>query len=76
MASKETRYCARDDVEVRQIRQGDPTVTEMFGKGATPQGSFYHVGGNGRCGRQFLTENDTYTEGISDESPFPSEPQL
>jgi hypothetical protein len=60
-----TRYCAFDDKEVRELRKGDPAakhVLEKFGKGEVPHG-YFHVGGGSTCGRQFVTEDQTYVEG-------------
>lgn len=74
MARNERRYCAFDDQEVREIRQADNDALKVLGKGAPPEG-FYHTnaGKIPNCGRQFLAEHQTYTEGESDLTPPGSE---
>lgn len=65
------RYCAYDDKEVRAVRDSDPDeirgMTGTIGKGPIASG-YYHTTKN-NCGRQFLTEDQTYTEGDSDFNP-------
>jgi len=61
------RFCAFCDKEVVEVKPEDKS---QFGK--SPGGvRFYHKGGNTgspHCGRQFLMEDQTYTEVESDRS--------
>lgn len=65
----------RDDQKVRELKSGDVA----FGKAPEDQGTlFVHDYGSDKqvpsCGKQFLAEHETYTEGESD-LQRPSEPQ-
>lgn len=67
----DSQFCIYCEVPVKRTATADKT----FGKG--PVGEFYHVpkGDERPCGRQFLAEHETYTEGDSDGNR-PSEAQL
>lgn len=59
------RFCLFDDTEVRPITKAD----REWGKGPSDQEGFVHStageGGVPNCGRRVLTEDQTYTMGIS-----------
>jgi len=69
----EKRFCALCDQSVRLVNKSD----KIWGKGENA-GVFIHVKSSEHgvpgCGRQFLREHQTYTEGDSDLNP-PSETQ-
>lgn len=62
----EVRYCAHCDQEVEKI----PDAKEWTVSSDQVQRSFRHVkthrDGVSYCGRQFLAEHETYTEGESE----------
>lgn len=62
-----TRYCLYDDQTVREMTKAD----KEWGNGIVEEG-FVHTGssdGIPNCGRRVLTEDQTYTEGESDNNP-------
>lgn len=59
--AEEDRFCVFDDKPVKRTREAG----QIWGNGPA-QGEFVHRDGTPNCGRQFLTEDQTYTEVDSD----------
>ena len=63
--ANEIRRCLYCDQEVKE----PPDPEKVWGKGETKQGFIHNKSSSGGipyCGRQFLNENQTYTEGDRD----------
>lgn len=58
------RFCARDDQPVRESKEGERIIGRPI-----PRGKYVHTASSAQgvpgCGRPFLEESETYTEGES-----------